>query len=101
MEMSEDKINRFEKLVEFLEGRGVEVSFFLPPYAEKLYDYIGDSGAYNGVLSTEEYIVGFADEKDIKLYGSFSPEGCGLRSEDMVDASHLRRDIAIKAFYLR
>ena len=62
---------------------------------------VESDGAYDGVLSTEEYIVKYAEEKGITLYGSFSPQGCHLQSEDLFDAYHMRREGAEKAIYLR
>lgn len=101
-EMSDELVGDFEKLVEWLVQNGVEVSFFLPPYAENIYSHIQNSGAtYVGVLNTEEYILKYAKENDIKVYGSYSPQGCNLKTEDLIDEYHMRREGAEKAFYLR
>jgi len=101
-EMSDELVEEFERLVEWLTQNDVEVSFFLPPYAAEIYSGIQNGGAtYVGVLHTEEYILEYAKEHGLKVYGSYSPQGCDLKTEDLLDEYHMRREGAEKAFYLR
>tara|TARA_B110000305_G_scaffold235767_1_gene295992 strand:+ start:1001 stop:2068 length:1068 start_codon:yes stop_codon:yes gene_type:complete len=71
----------------------IELSFFLSPYHPLVYQKIKDD--YNIVLDVEKKIIEFADDKNIKLIGSFSPLKAGLTSEDFNDGMHLKKS-AIK-----
>lgn len=101
-QMSVEHVASFEKLVNWLLAQGVKVELFLPPYSEPIYDFICENPQYySGVLASEEYIVRFAEENDLILYGSYSPKECGIVLEDLYDAYHLRREKDAKALYLR
>ncbi|MBE5869559.1 MAG: hypothetical protein E7293_11505 [Lachnospiraceae bacterium] len=101
-ELSDQRIGEFEKLVTWLIDQGVEVSLFLPPYSDPIYSFMKDNQQdYAGVFASEEYVVAFAKEYGLKLYGSYDPAGCDLQLEDLEDAYHIRKESAAKALYLR
>lgn len=101
-EMSPRLTLKFEKLVAWLMEKGVEVELFLPPYSQPMYEFMEEHKEdYAGVFSQEEYILSYANEWDIKLYGSYSPEGCNLLMKDLSDEYHMQRESAYKAWYLR
>lgn len=91
----------FEKLIAFLIERGVEVSFYLPPYSEPMYHCVITDEAYAMIPEVERYILQFADENQLKVYGSFDPEGSTLELSDFYDPYHIRREKIMDTLWLR
>lgn len=101
-EMSLERMEDFEKLVGYLLEQGIEVELFLPVYSQPIYDFIKENEVdYKGVLAQEEYIVAYAKENKLNLYGSYSPEECNLSTADFMDPYHIQRESGHKTLYLR
>lgn len=102
VEISPKRVEQFEALVGWLCDNGVEIVFFLPPYSETMYEFMQEHITdYAGVFAQEEYIVRYAKEKDIPVYGSYSSEKINLTWDDFSDEYHMQRDSAYKAWYMR
>lgn len=100
--MSEERVESFEKLVNWLQKQGVQVELFLPPYSQPIYEFMEENKQdYAGVFDQEEYIVNFAKENGLNLYGSYSPKDSNILMEDLSDEYHMQRESAHKALYLR
>lgn len=89
-ELDNDLQDEFERLIQFLIMNGVEVSFYLPPYSPQLYEFISNDADYKIILNVEDYILDFASENSIKVFGSYDPEGSGLTVKDLYDPYHVR-----------
>lgn len=102
-EPSPELCRQFEAYVAFMQERGIEVIFYLPPYPNAVYDRLMDKASeygYEGVFKTEEYLRTLAAEKGIALYGSYDPYALGLTHGDFYDHLHLRAESTPKIFDL-
>lgn len=88
--LDDERINQFCKLVDFWKSQGIEVSFYLPPYAEPMYEYILETEIYAPILEVEKWALEYAVNNDIQVYGSYNPEGSKLKLNDLYDAYHIR-----------
>lgn len=98
-EIDERSIELFTALIEYLQGCGVEVILYLPPYSPMLYDYIKSAGQYQITFRVEERIRQIAVEKHAALYGSYDPAGCGLEMSDLYDIYHVKTEKMMDTFY--
>ncbi len=80
----------FEKFVVYLQNKGIEVVFYLPPYHEYMYDKIKAEERFHGLFDTEEYLRDLAEKYDIKVCGSYDPEIAQVSKDDFYDSIHLR-----------
>lgn len=86
----------FEKLISDMKKNNIIIEFFLCPYHPKVYNRIKDD--YPMVLKTENMIVKYARDHNIKLYGSYSPIRIGLDETFFYDGMHCKEDGIKKIF---
>ncbi len=98
-EIDEDHFWRFSALIDYLQGAGVEVILYLPPYSPMMYNYIESEEAFQITLEVEEKIKNLAVEKGIALYGSYDPAGCGLAMTDLYDLYHVKAEKTQDTYY--
>lgn len=91
----------FERLIAFLTGHGVEVGFYLPPYSKTMYNCVISEEAYAVIPEVERYVLEFAGENQLKVYGSFDPEKSGLELSDFYDPYHVRREKITDTLWIR
>lgn len=92
---------QLEAYVDYMQKRGIEVVFYLPPYPNGIYDsLVRQKETYPGVFATEDYLRALAKEKGITLYGSYDPARLGLSQTDFYDHLHLRAESTAKVFAL-
>lgn len=91
----------FERLIAFLMGHGVEISFYLPPYSEPMYACVMSEEAYSVIPEAERYVLEFACKNQLKVYGSFDPEESGLKLSDFYDPYHVRAEKIMDTLWLR
>ncbi len=80
--------NEFERLITDIKINGIEIEFFLSPYAPLVYNKI--QKGYPMVLKTEEIIRDFAFSNNFKLYGSFNPAILGMDETFFYDGMHCK-----------
>ncbi len=81
-------LDNFEKLLDHLKSKGVELYFVRPPFNPIYWDVVQNT-AYSETLSKFEAITkDIADRHDIKILGSFNPYDVGCRKEQYIDAEH-------------
>jgi hypothetical protein len=101
MQPSPELQAQFEAYIEYMQARGVEVIFYLPPYAPPIYDVLLEHEEDNrGVFLTEEYLRTVAAENGIEVYGSYNPHSLDLETADFYDGLHLRPEATIRFFRL-
>lgn len=83
-------VNEFELLISYLENKGINISFYLPPYSEYMYDYICNDDYYHSILEVEDYILAFSRDNSIQVYGSYNPTNSHLQLSDQYDAYHIK-----------
>lgn len=89
--LSEAYCIELEKIIDYLQARGVQLVFYLPPYHPYVYKYIETNEKYQMVLRAEEYFRDLGLEKGIAVYGSYNPELLGCTEKDFLDGMHLKR----------
>ncbi len=92
----------FEKLISFLTNQGVNVSFYLPPYTEELYEYIRKDNYYHSILDVENYILVYSKNNNMQLYGSYNPDYCGITVKDLIyDEYHINAERVLDTLWPR
>ena len=97
--IDEQSMALFSALLDYLEDSGVEVMLYLPPYSPMMYNYIESEEQYHITFQVEEKIEGLASDKQIALYGSYDPAGCGLEMTDLYDIYHVKTEKMQDTFY--
>ncbi|MCI8550407.1 MAG: DUF1574 family protein [Lachnospiraceae bacterium] len=100
-EINADLKKWFEELILFLQERGVKVSFYLPPYSGQMYEFIMREERYEMIPKTEEYIVEFAGERNIDVFGSYDPENSNLTMGDFYDPYHIKKEKIMDTLWRR
>ena len=98
-EIDEQSMELFSALTDYLQDRGVEVILYLPPYSPMMYNYIESEEQYHITFQVEERIKELASDKQIALYGSYDPVGCGLEMTDLYDIYHVKTEKMRDTFY--
>jgi len=93
-----DNVELFENFISYLQSKGINVIFFLPPYHPTTYDILGNDKKYSHIIIAEKYLKKFAIRHHIKLYGSFNPHTFGFINKDFLDGMHGRENVAKKSF---
>ncbi len=90
-ELSPVYTEQFEKFIEYLQAKGVQVVFYLPPYHEAVYDaFVNNKSMYTSVFELEDYLNRTAEKYGIKVYGSYNPRRIELKNTDFYDGLHLK-----------
>ncbi len=93
--ISEYSKEMFVKLLDYLEGKGTQVDFFLCPLSPILWYRLNNDPAaseYYVVKETEEFAWKIAEERGIRVIGTFDPETLSMENSDFWDARHVRSD---------
>ncbi len=98
-EIDERSMEMFDALIGWLQGRGVEVMLYLPPYSPMMYNYIESAQQYQITFQVEERIRQIASERQAALYGSYDPAGSGLKMTDLYDLYHIKTEKMMDTFY--
>ena len=98
-ELDTSRCTIFEKTVQYLKDKGVNVIFLLTPYHPLQYEYVViNNTSFSGFFMTEPWFTAVAKAYDIPLYGSFNPFVLGCEYADFYDAWHVRREALPKFF---
>jgi hypothetical protein len=87
---------KFEAFINFMLSDGIELVFFLPPSHPKLFEQ--DAHVNNNSEEIEMYAKTFAQNKNIKILGSYNPLQANVNEEDFFDGGHLRPSGISKIF---
>lgn len=98
-EIDEESMGLLSDLIDYLKSRGVEVILYLPPYSPMMYNYIESEEQYQITFRIEDRIRQMAKEKQVALYGSYDPAGCGLAMTDLYDIYHVKTEKMMDTFY--
>ena len=99
-EMSPDNVELFDLMLKGLKDKGIEVEIYVSAMYPVLYEFIEESGDYEGVPATEEKIRELASKYGFKVCGSFDPEALGFTKEDFSDVFHLTPESGLKNYYI-
>ena len=98
-EIDEEHFWWLSALIGQLQGAGVEVILYLPPYSPMMYNYIESEEAFQITLEVEEKLKELAENKGIALYGSYDPAGCGFEMTDLYDVYHVKTEKTADTYY--
>ncbi len=99
-EISEANVELFDLMLKGLKDKGIEVEIYVSAMYPVLYEFIEESGDYEGVIATEEKIRELASKYGFKVCGSFDPEALGFSKEDFSDVFHLTPDSGLYNYYI-
>lgn len=86
-----DKTDSYVSLIDFLQGKGIEVIIYLQPFSVTQCRYALDDGLNPGYPIAEQYIRDMVKKKDITLHGSYDARDWGLTDHQFIDYMHLDR----------
>lgn len=86
--ISDDIWTEFQDFIATLRKEHISIEFFLSPYAPIVYDKIAKE--YSNVLQTESLIINFANDKGIKVNGSFNPYNLQFDETYFYDGMHCK-----------
>lgn len=90
----------FTLLVDFLQEQDVKVILYLAPFHPAFYEYFQTDEDYQAVTMTEEWLLEYAESRDIQVYGSYDPAFQSLSSTDFHDGVHLRNQTEVETWKL-
>ena len=77
-----------ERLLQFLQDRGVEVFLAHPPFNPIYWDAVQNSPYIDGLAEIEALTRRLASQFGLNVIGSFNPYDLGCRAEVYIDAEH-------------
>lgn len=86
----------FSNFIDYLQKRNVEVEFFISPYHPIVYDFIKKSKNYQIVFDVEQYFHEFANNRRIKLIGTYSPYVYQFKDSAFYDGFHCKEEALLK-----
>lgn len=90
----------FEKLIQFLLDRNVQVELYLCPVAPALWNRMNHDNYY--VLNElESFAHNMSEKYKLKLTGSYDPHKLGIQDKDFYDCRHVRHELLSTYFDFR
>lgn len=93
--ISDEKVRYFDKLIEYLLAKGVEVEFFICPLCPSLWDRLDigkDDCKFYILNDVENHIRDLSEKYNIKMVGSYNPYEVGVEDDDFWDCRHMKID---------
>lgn len=87
----------FERLIDSLLERNVDVQIYLPTWNPVMYEYCSNS-EYSGGIEVEKYIRGLAEERNIIVRGTYNPNALDIGIDDFWDWQHMSPDNMLYTF---
>lgn len=87
----------FEKLLQYLQAKNVQVELFLCPVPPSLWKRI-DNDDYHVLGELEIFAYNMAAKYNLKLTGAYNPHTLGMGDKDFYDARHVRHELLSKYF---
>lgn len=89
-EIPVERLEAFERLIEFLLDSGVEVQLYLPAWHPKVYEYFVIHEEFSGVEKVEEEVRKLGEKNNISVHGGYNPNFNNFTTEDFMDWLHLK-----------
>lgn len=83
-----DNFILFDKLISFLQKNNVDIEFILLPFHPTVYTFFNNTKEYKMVLESESLLINYANEKKIKLIGSYDPTNNNFNKSYFFDGIH-------------
>jgi hypothetical protein len=81
-------VENFEKLITYLQGKGVTVYFVQPPFNPIYWERVQGSAYSEKLKKFEAMTADIAKRHNIETIGSFNPAKVGCTSKQFIDAEH-------------
>jgi len=94
-ELDTNRKKMFIELIDDIQKENINVIFLLSPYHPLVYEEIKNSHKLENV---ENYLLELADNKEIKVWGSYNPENVNFTELDFYDGMHPKRESLNKLF---
>jgi hypothetical protein len=91
--------NEFNKLCKEIKTNDIELSFFLAPYHPLVYKKIKED--YKVVLEEENKIINYANQNNIRIFGSFNPVKIEIDNTGFYDGMHSKEKTIQKILEVR
>jgi len=85
-----DYISKFEKFIDFLKSKGIEIDLVMAPYHPLWYAHFKNDGRFKLYLAGENFFINFAHKHNIHFFGSLDPAKCRVNESDFYDEMHLK-----------
>jgi len=92
-------LKEFDDLCKEMQSNGIELSFFLAPYHPLVYAKIKKD--YKVVLEGEKMISKYADQNNIRIFGSFNPIKIEIDNTGFYDGMHSKEKTIQKILDVR
>ena len=93
-DLDPEKTELFDAFIQYGKAHEVNFVFVLVPYHPLSYYIIGQNHAasqlYTGFFSVEPWLIDYAQQQGIPLYGSYDAESLGMIGDDFYDGLHCR-----------
>ena len=97
--LNQNNFEEFEKLIKYLQNKGVTIEIYLSSKYPDLYDYLASDYRYKAVLEVEDKVRKvLGGGYKILVHGSYNPYITGMKKEDYSDYMHLLPHSAIRDF---
>jgi hypothetical protein len=81
-------VKNFEKLVQYIQSKGVKVYFAHPPFNPIYWDAVQNTKYSATLTKFENMVKDIAQRHNIEIVGSFNPYKVGCKAEQYIDAEH-------------
>ncbi len=93
------RLEIFENWVQYMQGEGIKVYFFLSPYPPIVYDHAAaNAERYGGFFGAEEAVRTMARKYGIRVFGSYDPHTIPAEGSDFYDGLHPRGECIARFF---
>lgn len=86
-------IKLFEDFIHYLQSKNIKVIFLLPPYNPISYNVLKKNKKYKNILVGEKYLIDFANNNKIELFGSYNPHKYNFKSYHFYDGMHPNENV--------
>ncbi len=83
-----DAIRELDELLQFCKANNIEVIAFLPPFANRVYEKMLQSGKYNYLNDLYPAIAPLFRSYNFELYDFSTMQKCGSTDEETIDGFH-------------
>jgi hypothetical protein len=91
-------VENFEKLITYLQDKGVKLYFMQPPFNPIYWDAVQGTPYFAGLQDYDELIREIARRHGIDMIGGFSPYKVGCEASQYIDAEHANPACLKKVF---
>lgn len=89
-------VDLFEKLIRFLEKKGIEVIIVMTPYHPNVW--LSESKTRSALIEMESVVRNIAKKDNIDVYGTYNPNNISCPGNEFIDHMHAKSSCLEKIF---